>query len=949
MRRIVGVAFTSALLSSFVHVPAFDPPTKLTGLAAAAEIVRDGQGVAHIRAGNEHDLFFLQGWVHAQDRLFQMDYQRHLASGTLAELLGPDALPTDAQLRTFGLRRAAQVSMPVLSARALAALDAYTDGVNAFTAAAPGLPPEYAALELTRINRWTVLDSIAVVKLVAFGLSFDAVQDIQLTTALGAYQDALGAPRGASLFYADLFRPAPFDPASTVPDASVPSSTLVAADAHDKDEPRGYARRSTAATTALGRNYLDRIKDAEKVQSLFGRARHGSSNEWVIDGEHTASGLPMLANDPHLALGTPSTLYPIHLQAGPFDVVGSSFPGAPFVFLGHNQWISWGATKNPMDVTDVFLERLAPSPLSSVGLGIVHDGAIEPIQAIPQVFSQNKLDGIPDNLSVVPPSAAIPAFTLIVPRRNNGPIIEQLGPEHALSVQYAGFGATREVDTFLALDVAKDLDDFVRGLQFFDVGSQNFAYSDVHGNIAFFTAGKMPLREDLQAGFVSGAPPFLIRDGTHGNEWLTHALAPGETFPYEALPFDEMPHMVNPPAGFFVNSNNDPAGTTLDNDPLNQRRPSGGIYYLNPGYDGFRAGRVMQVIRQALAAGKPSFADMQAIQADTVMIDAQIFTPCILRAFANGQARGAHPLLAALAANLAVAAAASRLAAWDQSTPTGIPEGYDANANGGTSSPSSGEISASVAATIYAVWRGQFIHNTIDAALDPPFAPFSLPKPDGRETLTALRNLLDNFGTGHGVGASGVNFFIVPGVASAADRRDILILRSLLDALTRLAGPPFAMAFGGSTNQDDYRWGKLHRVVFAHALGGPFSVPPAGGAFPHPLGQTLPGIPTDGGFEVIDRSDHDPRADNAAAFMFAGGPAQRFTSEGGQHAASGYPGGTSGTLGTPHSFNLLQLWLANDAFPLWFRHNEVQANAVTTARFVPDRGRRRRTGAGYPF
>jgi penicillin amidase len=168
----------------------------------------------------------------------------------------------------------------------------------------------------------------------------------------------------------------------------------------------------------------------------------------------------------------------------------------------------------------------------------------------------------------------------------------------------------------------------------------------------------------------------------------------------------------------------------------------------------------------------------------------------------------------------------------------------------------------------------------------------------------------------------------------------------LLDALTRLAGPPFAAAFGGSTNQDDYRWGKLHQVVFAHALGGPFSIPPAGGAFPHPLGQTLPGIPTDGGFEVIDRSDHDPRADNAAAFMFAGGPAQRFTSEGGQHAASGSPGGTSGTLGTPHSFNLLQLWLANDAFPLRFRHNEVQANAVTTARFVPDQGRRRRTGAG---
>jgi penicillin amidase len=169
------------------------------------------------------------------------------------------------------------------------------------------------------------------------------------------------------------------------------------------------------------------------------------------------------------------------------------------------------------------------------------------------------------------------------------------------------------------------------------------------------------------------------------------------------------------------------------------------------------------------------------------------------------------------------------------------------------------------------------------------------------------------------VGASGIDFFAVDGVADPADRRDVLLLRSLHDALDKLAGPDFQAAFGGSTDQDDYRWGRLHRVVMDHPLDGSLNIPPAAGAFPAPLAG-LPGIPTDGGFDTVDAASHDARADAANDFMFGSGPANRLVAEPrapGQVAAeSSLPGGTSGVPGQPFYVNLLPRWLTNDTFPL---------------------------------
>jgi penicillin G amidase len=914
------------------------------GLRAPASVVRDVEGIAHVEALNQHDLFFLQGWVHAGDRMFQMDVTRRQASGTLAELLGADALPSDVEARTIGLRRAAERSLPALSAEGRAALDAYTRGVNAWIAR--NRPPaQYAALRLDTIAPWSAVDSVVIGKAIAFNLSFDL--DIDLTVTAQTYQ-AVGAAAGfdgAAAFSEDLFRAQPFSAASTVPDATGSSPPAARGSARPAPSAPSATRSAEAAAGALpaaalrlAEAYQKRVEQVPFLAEAVDRSFTLGSNEWAISGRHTASGRPIVANDPHLSLDTPTTFYPIALRGGGIEVQGEGFAGTPFVILGQNRHIAWGATTNPMDVTDTYVEQVRPDASSPSGLSTVYEGELEHVQAIPETFRVNaRQAGATDVVVPVPAGDGIPAATYVVPRRNNGPIVSlDAAAGTALSVQYTGFSATRELDTFRLFDTARDLSDFKRALTYFDVGSQNWAYADVRGNIAYFTSAEMPLREDLQAGRVDGLPPWFLRDGTGGNEWLPAGASrlPGQAVPYRILPPAEMPSVVNPKAGFFVNANNDPAGTTLDNNPLNQVRPGGGIYYLNVGYDGFRGGRITDMVRAALASGRRlTTADVAAQQADVTLLDAQFFTPYIVSALSRAQASDT-PALAALADDARVVEAVGRLAGWDHTTPTGIPEGYDAaDVDGRLGTPSAGEVASSVAATIYSVWRGQYVRNVIDEHL----APYPVPTPGAAEAMKAVQTLLLRFDSRRGVGVSGLDFYAVPGVSDPADRRDVLLLRSVADALDLLAGPAFAPAFGGSTDQSAYRWGKLHRVTFDAVLGEPWSIPPAGGAWPAPL-PGLSGVPTDGGFGVVDASSHNVRADAVDEFTFGGGPVRRFVAQpvgATMRARSSLPGGTSETLGSRFYANLLPRWLTNETYPVRLRLIDLVTGIHSVTIYTP--------------
>jgi penicillin amidase len=942
----------------------------LPGLSQKAEIVRDGEGIPHIRAQNQQDLYYLQGWVHAEDRLFQMDLTRRQPSGTLAELFGPSSLPGDVQARTLGLRRAAERSAEALSDETIAALEAYARGVNDWVRHGPGLPPEYALLgfdDPEDFLPWNVVDGVVIGKAIAFNLSFDL--DIDNTVDLQAYVDVLG-PAGSVVFTQDVFRSQPFDCASTVPDATgdypfipVPGPVdpnacppaTVAAVGNGNGRAAGSAAASatggavsSATIGKMARDAAKNLRKSEFIRNVLDADGTTGSNEWGVGRALGANGRPIIANDPHLSLNTPSTFYPIGLEAPGLNVFGSSFPGTSGVVLGHNKHIHWGATTNPMDVTDTFVE-LVVFDNSGVPVATLFQGNSEPVELVPEQFFFNN-NG---TLVQAPPGNGIPAFTTIVPRRNNGPIIQLFSEPApgavipALSVQYTGYSGTRELDTFRLWNEARNLKDFQEGLKYFDVGSQNWVYADNAGNMGYFASAENPIRADLQQGTVAPGsltgffppgvpvPPWFIRDGTSGaHEWLAvQNPQPGQAIPYEVLRQDELPNTLNPPAGWFVNANNDPAGTVLDNNPLNQLRVDGeGIYYLNPGYaGGFRAGTITRRIRDYIGSqGQLSKSDLQSIQADVSLLDARFFVPYILAAFDNAGQPGKPEQLAELAADPRIVEAVGRLTAWNYTTPTGIQAGYD---DGDPvvpdwtqlPEPSVEEIQHSVAATIYSVWRGQAVRRFVDQPLA------GLPGPGSTQAMTSMQHLLRTDG-GSGI----IDFFDVPGIADPLDQRDYKLLAALQAALDLLAGDEFALAFANSTDQSDYCWGKLHRIVLDHPFVSPFSLPPQPpGAFPQPV-PGLPGYPTDGGFNVVDASSHSARADGVNDFRFGGGPVRRFVSEPqgafNSGAESIWAGGVSGVPfpGNPYYANLLNYWLVNETLPLVLRASDALNPSVTT-------------------
>jgi penicillin amidase len=313
--------------------------------------------------------------------------------------------------------------------------------------------------------------------------------------------------------------------------------------------------------------------------------------------------------------------------------------------------------------------------------------------------------------------------------------------------------------------------------------------------------------------------------------------------------------------------------------------------------------------------------------------DAEVFAPYVEAALQAARTPGAPAPLAALGADPGIGEAVERIASWDFSTPTGIVEGWDAGAPAGTP-PSQAEIDASVATTIYSLWRGRLIANTIDATLQAvglgDFLPF------GDRPLVGIRHLLETYDTSSGVGASGLDFFAAPGLPTAEARRDYVLLKSMHDALALAASPAFGPAFGGSADLSEYRWGKLHRVVFHHPLGGLLSIPQGAGFTD--LAGALPGIPTDGGFNVVDASSHGPRAAGLNAFMFSGGPVRRFVAEprpSHPRAVQVIPGGESGTPGQPFFGNQLARWLANEYHAATLQRGKVEGDAVSVERLIP--------------
>lgn len=411
-------------------------------LTSDVRIVRDARGVPHIAADSQADAVFALGFVHAQDRLWQMEFQRRLGSGRLAEAVGEPGLVADRFFRTLGVRQAAEASLGYLTPEERMTLDAYVGGVNAFLATRTGvLPPEFLLLGVAP-EPWTPADVVVWQKMMAWDLTGSEMSAETLRARLVAQ---LGEARAA-----ELFPGYPDDAPVLMPDLSdlyreLPWSEL--------------ARSAPAVDPANG------------------------SNAWVVSAERTATARPLLANDPHLGLQAPSLWYFAHLQAPDFQVTGATLPGTPAVLLGHNGHIAWGLTNTGSDVLDLFIERVAPEDPSRY---VTPEGT-EPFETRRETI---RVKGGEDVVLDVRESRHGPVISDVVDAA--GRIVDE---EHVVAMRWTALDPDdTTIGAALAMSQARSWDGFVAALERWVVPQQTMAYADVNGNIGMIAAARIPIR-----------------------------------------------------------------------------------------------------------------------------------------------------------------------------------------------------------------------------------------------------------------------------------------------------------------------------------------------------------------------------------------------------------------------------------------------------------------------
>jgi penicillin amidase len=566
--------------------------TTVAGLSAPIDIVRDADAIPHIFAATKIDGLFGLGYVHAQDRLWQMEFQRRIGHGRLSEILGAATLPQDRFLRTVGFGRAARAAWGSTPGWAKQQVNAYVAGVNAFIAThhGAGLPPEFTLLRFEP-EPWTAEDVVVWVKMMAWDLSgnysFELLRRDLIATVGAERMEQLMPPyaadglsilggSGPTFARTDTARAsAGKEPAETLAEAGQPSVSAAFLSSLSGGDPSVRDFLTGARAEGLG------------------------SNNWVVDGTMTASGKPLLANDPHLGTRLPSTWYLAHISAGEFEVIGGTFPGVPAVALGRNRFIAWGATNVAADVEDLYRERLDPA-----GTHYEFRGAQEAITTIPETI-------------IVKGAAPV---TVQVRVTRHGPLISDAinasnaestttprpPPVEPLAFRWTALDADDgTLAAFLKVNEAHNWAEFTEALRGYVVPSQNFVYADVAGHIGYYAPGRIPLRAS-----GDGSRPA---DGWSGEaEWTGF------------VPFDELPHTFDPPGHVIVTANHRPAPPAY--------RYNLGLEWTEP----YRAQRITDLLGMSAGAGPPVNArftpdEFARIQADTVSLHARSLLPILLK------------------------------------------------------------------------------------------------------------------------------------------------------------------------------------------------------------------------------------------------------------------------------------------------------------------------------
>jgi penicillin amidase len=494
---IVGYAYFVARSA----LPQLDGSVMVKGLSAPVKVTRDGHGVPAIEAASLEDLFFAQGYVTAQDRLWQMDVMRRFGSGELSEILGEDTLKIDREQRILGLRAAAKKSLSLASPRDRSYFDAYARGVNAYIAERQkNLPVEFRILKY-QPKPWQAEDSIVIAHQMVKDLNYYTLGD---TLAREKILAKLGPELTADLYVNHSWHDRP--PTVMREDLSDQPSQDSGDKDNDDDDDDDDSGPDNAVTRRSGPGEIWAGHAPEAVNG---------SNDWVVSGAHTVTGKPLLSNDMHLGHQMPNLWYEAHLKAGNVDVAGVTLPGMPYVIVGHNQRIAWGFTNVGPTVADAFIENF---------------NAKEGAYQTPRGWQQ------PERREEVIHVKGQPDVTVDVRITRHGPIISELipGETRQLALRWTLYDGLHM--PFFDVDTAQNWEDFRKAFSQLDAPGQNVVYADVDGNIGYQTTGHVPIRA---AG--DGSVPVSGADDAH--EWLGY------------IPFDKLPHAYNPPSGVIATAN----------------------------------------------------------------------------------------------------------------------------------------------------------------------------------------------------------------------------------------------------------------------------------------------------------------------------------------------------------------------------------------------------------
>jgi penicillin G amidase len=577
--------------------PQIDGEIKVDGLEGTVDVYRDNMGIPHIYASTTHDLFFTQGYVHAQDRFWQMDSWRHIGSGELSKMFGKGQVETDSFLRTLGWRQTAEAELEQISPESKAILQAYTEGVNAYLKdhSDTALSLEYAVLGLLSpdyvIEEWQPVHSLTWGKAMAWDLRGNMGDEIERAVLLKTF-----TPEQV----AQLFPAYPEDHpviVNKIEGSGTGVSTLNVE--HSKFDYASLPLETLARNTSL-------------LDASLGAWNDGiGSNSWALSGELTNTGMPILANDPHLSIQMPSIWYQMAMHclplndACPFEVAGFSFAGVPGVVIGHNAKIAWGFTNTGPDVMDLYIEKVNPENPNQYEVNGKWVDFVTRTESIPVVGGE--------------------AVSLTVRSTRHGPVISDtyaplmdtgdpkdkefeafkdragvnLPAQYAIALAWTALTPSTPFEAIWGFDKAQNWEEFREAARGFHVPAQNLLYADVEGNIGYQMPGDVPIRSK--------------GDGT--------LPVPGWTDEYMwtgFIPFEEQPYAFNPAEGYIVTANN-------------QVPPDDYPYLITQDWDyGFRANRIVSMIQNAPA--KIDIDYIQQMHGDSFDANGEVFVPLLLAA-----------------------------------------------------------------------------------------------------------------------------------------------------------------------------------------------------------------------------------------------------------------------------------------------------------------------------